>query len=47
MDNNERLRTVVDEVTKRLIEDGKLIEAGFACLRATVMAKDAPDLQVR
>lgn len=40
------LTTLVNELTKRLIDDGKLIEAGFASLRIQAIPKDAPDVQI-
>lgn len=34
------------QLSKRLADDGKLIEAGFLSLRAAAMAHDAPPIQV-
>lgn len=43
----DRTRKLVDEVTKRFIDEGKIIEAGFASLQLTAMSPDAPPDQVR
>ena len=39
-------RALVDEVTKRLVDDGKLIEAGWQSLRVMTIHKDAPALRL-
>ncbi|HEU4344065.1 MAG TPA: hypothetical protein VFU31_21125 [Candidatus Binatia bacterium] len=44
MSNTTKL---VDELAKKLADDGKLIEAGFAALRLTVIPADASAIQVR
>lgn len=38
---------LAEELTKRFVDDGKLIEAGFAAMRITMIPKDAPEIQVR
>lgn len=40
-------RNVHDALIKEFIARGKLIEVGFLSMRATVIAPDAPDVQVR
>src|SRR5262252_9169958 len=40
------VREVATELTKRLTDEGKIIEAGWAAFRHLVIAKDAPDVQV-
>ena len=37
-----RRRAVIDEVTRRLVERGKLIEAGWMSLQAEVFPSDMP-----
>jgi hypothetical protein len=39
-------RALVDEVTKKLTDDGKLIEAGFVGYRQFVLPADAPQIQI-
>jgi hypothetical protein len=41
------VRKLANEISKRLIAEGKLIEAGFASLRLLAMDKNAPPDQVR
>jgi hypothetical protein len=41
-----RVEAMVIDVTKELINQGKLIEAGFVAYRLFVMSKDAPPVQV-
>lgn len=41
------IRKVIDEVTKKLIDEGKLLEAGFAALRIVGIPENASDAQVR
>jgi len=40
------VRTIATEMTKRLTDEGKLVEAGWVAFRHLVIAKDAPDVQV-
>jgi hypothetical protein len=39
-------REMIDELTKRLVDEGKIIEAGWISLRLTVIPKDAPEIQL-
>ena len=39
-------RAIVDELTKRLVDDGKLIEAGWQALRAMAISRDASEAQL-
>jgi hypothetical protein len=41
-----RIRTIVDEVSKKLTDEGKLIEAGFYTYRRFVMSAYASAIQV-
>lgn len=41
------VRKLANEISNRLIAEGKLIEAGFASLRLLAVDKDAPPDQVR
>lgn len=43
----EQIRKVADELSKRLSDDGRLIEAGWAILRGMAVAPDAPEIQLR
>jgi hypothetical protein len=40
-------RKMANEISKKFLDEGKLIEAGFAAMQLTVMAPDAPPDQVR
>lgn len=40
-------RELVDELTRRLIDQGKIIAAGFASLRFQAIPADAPEIQIR
>lgn len=42
-----KLRTVVEGITKKLCDDGRIIQAGFEAYRITAMSPRAPDVQVR
>lgn len=46
MDKNQ-FQQLCTDLTKKLIDDGKLIEAGFVGLRMQAISPDAPDIQVR
>lgn len=37
---------LIDEITTKLVDEGKLIEAGFAALRVMCIAQNAPEAQV-
>jgi hypothetical protein len=39
-------RQLIDEVTRKLVDEGKLIEAGWASLRMMAVAPDAPQVQL-
>ncbi len=39
-------REVIDELTKRLVDEGKLIEAGWVVMRMMALPKDAPQIQI-
>ena len=41
------VRDVATEVTKRLTDEGKLVEAGWVIFRKLVLPKDAPEDQIR
>jgi hypothetical protein len=41
-----RIRQVVDEVSKKLVDEGKIIEAGFVGYRKFVLPPDAPQIQI-
>jgi hypothetical protein len=43
----EQLRSVVDGVTKRLTDEGKIIEAGWVSLRMISIPEDASETQLR
>jgi hypothetical protein len=43
----EQLRSVVDDVTKRLTDEGKIIEAGWASLKLMAIPKDASETQLQ
>lgn len=38
---------IIHKTTEELVDQGKLIMAGFAAYRKTVMSPDAPEIQVR
>lgn len=40
-------RRLVDEVTKRLVDEGKLIEAGWQGLRLMAVSSEASEVQLR
>jgi hypothetical protein len=40
------IRKLVDDVSKKLTDEGKLIEAGFALYRQYVMSPTAPQIQI-
>jgi hypothetical protein len=42
----EQLRSVVDGVTKRLTDEGKIIEAGWISLKLMTIPKDASETQL-
>ena len=42
-----KCKALVDEVTKRLVDDGKLIEAGWQSLRVMAISPNAPEVQLR
>jgi hypothetical protein len=46
MIDQAKLDAVTREVTRRLIDEGKIIEAGWVSMRALMIAKDAPPLQL-
>ena len=39
-------RQQIDDITKKLVDEGKLIEAGWMGLRIMLVPKDAPEYQV-
>lgn len=39
-------RSVIDEVTKRLVDEGKLIEAGWISLKTMVIPNNASQIQI-
>lgn len=41
------IRNIVDEVTKRLADEGKVIEAGWISLQATVIPPTASSTQLK
>lgn len=41
------IRKIVDEVTKQLVDEGKLIEAGWKGLQLTVLPPDASPIQLQ
>lgn len=43
---NERERAVMEQVTRGLIDEGKLIEAGWVGLRMMAVPKDASERQI-
>lgn len=45
MDASER-KKIVEQLTKKFVDDGKLVEAGFVALRAAFIPSDAPESQV-
>jgi hypothetical protein len=46
MTDKNSIRGIATELTKKLTDEGKLIEAGFEAYRHLVIAKDAPPIQV-
>lgn len=46
MNKEQIVNQAAVEVTKTLVDQGKLVEAGFALFRMYVIDKDASDLQV-
>ena len=40
------IRKVVDELSKKLTDEGKIIEAGFVGYRVLAMSPDAPQIQI-
>ncbi len=42
----DNLRGVVDEVTKKLVDEGKIIEAGWVSLKMMTIPDDAPQVQL-
>jgi len=40
------LRSVVDEVTKKLVEEGKIVESGWVSLKMQVIPENAPQVQL-
>jgi hypothetical protein len=45
-ERNDRLATVLRDLSKALIDKGLLIEAGWICLRDMTVSKDAPQVQL-
>lgn len=43
---NDKQQRVHDEIAKRLTDDGKLIEVGWAAMRFYVLPTDAPATQI-
>ena len=37
---------LIQEISQRLADEGKIIEAGFAALRAMAIPRDAPQIQI-
>jgi len=46
MNRKEEVRKLAHELSKKLADDGKLIEAGWAILRGVAVAPDAPQVQI-
>lgn len=46
MNRAKLINEIGSEITKDLIDKGKLVEAGFAAFRHFVIPKDAPPIQV-
>jgi hypothetical protein len=46
MSTDPRIRKVVDEVSKKLVDEGLIIEAGFVGYRRFVLHADAPQIQI-
>jgi hypothetical protein len=40
-------REVIEKLTQRWADQGKLVEAGFVAFKYAVMSPDAPDIQVQ
>lgn len=47
MNKARLIEQVASDITKKLTDEGKLIEAGFAAFTHLVIPKDAPAIQVR
>lgn len=45
MATQSEIRALVDELTKKLIDEGKLIEAGWTSYDKLVLSSDAPQIQ--
>jgi len=43
----EKLKKIETELSRKLTDDGQIIAAGFASLRAMAMRPDVPELQLR
>jgi hypothetical protein len=46
MEGRVELRAVVAELTKRLVDEGKIVEAGWVTLRLQAISKDATETQL-
>lgn len=46
MPTKEEIRTLAHELSKRLSDQGRLIEAGWVILRAMAVPPDAPEVQI-
>lgn len=43
---NEKIQKTIDEISKRLTDEGKLIEVGWAAMRLCVLPPDASPTQI-
>lgn len=43
----KQYKQLLDDIARKLVDDGKLIEAGWIAMRINVMPPDAPDTQVK
>ena len=46
MSTDPRIGKIVDEVSKKLVDEGKIIEAGFVGYRRFILPADAPKIQI-
>ena len=42
----EAERNIIDEITKKLVDEGKIIEAGWVSLKMMTIPKNAPQIQI-
>lgn len=43
---NPELNKILEQISKKLIDDGKLVDAGFSAFRQMVISAEAPEIQI-